>query len=559
MSFKKELIRILNGIADLLEFNGENKFKVSAFKNSANTIRRLEGDLEQMIIDESIKSVKGIGKGIQKVIYEYAETGISTDYESLKADIPQGVIDLFSIRGIGAKKVRMLYEELSIESIDSLEHACLNNNVAQLKGFGEKIQDKILVEIKLIKRSSGYMLLNKALAMGAEYVEVLQSRPYVKRVEFTGQLRRKLEIIDRIEVILAIKDYKDNYKKLSKLYRIKELSEFNSYYKLVISIENGSDVNLYVTDPLSFNTIWYLTTGSDEYLANSDSFDDSIKASSEEEVAQKIGLEYIMPEMREGAFIDAPKELKKNTRLSLNDFHGFLHFHTTKSDGQNTLDDMTAGALKSGFKYLAVCDHSKSAFYANGLTEERILLQKNEIKEISSRYNIEVFHGIESDILRDGSLDYENDFMENFEFVVASIHSIFNLTEDEMTSRMIRAIENENTDVIAHPTGRLLLSRAPYKVNIKKIIDACVLNDVAIEINANPHRLDLDWRNLFYAREKGCKFSINPDAHSVEGIMDSEYGIMIARKGGVQPEEVINCYDIESFKKYINRKIKRIN
>ncbi|RJP58579.1 MAG: PHP domain-containing protein [Ignavibacteriales bacterium] len=212
---------------------------------------------------------------------------------------------------------------------------------------------------------------------------------------------------------------------------------------------------------------------------------------------------------------------------------------------------------RQGFIYAAVCDHSKSAFYANGLKEDRILQQRKEIDDFNKSSKIKVYHGIESDILKDGSLDYSEDILSEFQFIVASIHSLFNLSEVEMTNRIIRAVENPYTDILAHPTGRLLLSRDGYKVNIKKVIDACVANRVAIEINANPHRLDLDWRNLYYAREKGCLISINPDAHSTDGVSNIEYGIMIARKAGVQPREVLNCYEEKEFIKFINRKVKR--
>jgi DNA polymerase (family 10) len=212
---------------------------------------------------------------------------------------------------------------------------------------------------------------------------------------------------------------------------------------------------------------------------------------------------------------------------------------------------------RTGFKYAVVCDHSKSAFYANGLREDRIAEQQKEISELNKISKIKIYHGIESDILRDGSLDYSDDILAEFHFIVTSIHSLFNLTEEEMTARIIKAVENPYTDILAHPTGRLLLSRDGYQVNIKKVIDACAANNVAIEINANPHRLDLDWRNLFYAREKECLITINPDAHSTDGISDIEYGIMIARKAGVQPKEILNCYTEEEFVKYINRKVKR--
>jgi DNA polymerase (family 10) len=236
---------------------------------------------------------------------------------------------------------------------------------------------------------------------------------------------------------------------------------------------------------------------------------------------------------------------------------GFFHFHTTYSDGSNSLEEMIIGASNRGYNYFAVCDHSKSAVYANGLNEQRIIKQKEEIKLVSQKLGVRIFHGIESDILINGDLDYERDFLQNFDFIVASVHSVFSLGEEEMTNRLIRAVENPFTDVLGHPSGRLLLARDSYKINFKKVIDACASNRVAIEINANPFRLDLDWRNIFYAREKECLISINPDAHSVDDINYDKYGIMVARKAGLQVKEVINCFSLSEFIHYLNRKVTR--
>ncbi len=557
MSLKKEISVLLSNIANLLEFQGANKFKSSAYRNGANTIRRLEDDLEIVISENRLKDIKGIGKGIQSVIEEYTGKGYSSEYAALLKDVPPGIVELFSIRGIGPGKVRVLYEELDVNSVETLEHACRENSVAGLKGFGEKLEQKILAEVMRLKRSKGYMLLSKALEKGRELKSVLLDVDGIERIEFTGQLRRRNEIISQIELIAVMNAYNNNYMQLANLYQIKKLSENDSHIKLQLGAANGAKAVLIVTDSENFGNTWFQTTGSVEFFSQIDLNLIESGFASEEDVFKKLSIKPINAEMREGAYWNAPHNLQENSNLSSENFKGLLHFHTTKSDGQNTLLEMVEAATDSGFEYLAVCDHSKSAFYANGLTEDRILLQRKEIEKVTEQTEIKIFHGIESDILRDGSLDYSEDFMNNFDFVVASIHSIFELSEEEMTSRMIRAIENPHTDLIAHPTGRLLLSRDPYRINIMKVIDACAENDVAIEINASPHRLDLDWRNIYYAREKGCKFAINPDAHSVHGIDDSKYGIMIARKGGIQPEEVINCFSGDDFSSYINRKLNR--
>ena len=272
---------------------------------------------------------------------------------------------------------------------------------------------------------------------------------------------------------------------------------------------------------------------------------------------QQNNLPYVAPPMREKQYFDAPDKLRVQSDISFSDFKGLLHFHTDWSDGQNTLPEMLSEAENLGFEYAAVCDHSKSAFYANGLSKEQILKQKVEIDSLKSSQNIKIFQGIESDILNNGSLDYDNDFLLTFDFVTASIHSNFNMSKNEMTARIIKAIEAPFTDLFAHPTGRLLLRRNGYPVDIKKILDACAANDVAIEINASPFRLDLDWRNIYYAREIGCKFAINPDAHSTAGISNIKYGIMVAQKAGLQKSELINHYTEKEFISFINRKINR--
>lgn len=541
MSFRKDLIKMLEEFADLMEFKGENRFKVNAFKNGANTIRRYPGNLEEAVQDGSIKDVKGIGKGILSFIQEFLDTGSVSEYEELKSEIPQGVLDILTIRGLGAKKVKILYESLGIDDAIKLEAACRNDDVANLKGFGEKTQEKIINELDRIKKESGYIHLSRALRIDNEISDKLNDSKSIKNWSVSGDLRRRNEIIP--EIIYVVKS--DDIEEISKLF---EEAEVN---KNIITVTNYAvPVQIYVTKTdEDFTATLFNTTGSQAFI---DKLDNTETAKSEEEIFKSAGLNFVIPEMREEYYFEHKPE---NSDLELNAFKGLLHFHTVWSDGVNTLEEMRAEAENTGFEYMAVCDHSKSAYYANGLNPERVLKQKEEIETLNSKGGIYIFHGIESDILNSGDLDYDEDILSQFEFIVASIHSNFGMEEDEMTARIIKAVENPYTDLLAHPTGRLLLSRKGYKLNIKKIIDACAANDTAIEINANPHRLDLDWRNLDYAREKGVKISINPDAHSTEGISDINYGISIARKGGIKTDTVINCYNKESFIKYINRKV----
>lgn len=555
MNLRKGLIKHLNLIADLLEFNSANRFKVSAFRNGANILRRLGPDIEIKIKNGTIRDIKGIGKGLQSVIYEFYHTGNSTELSKILEKTPEGILELMQIRGLGASKIKLLNKELNISNIESLEKACSNNSIAGLKGFGEKTQNKIISEIRRIKENRGKVLLSEALEIANVIKSKLSHFNSVIKIKISGDLRRRMEIISKLEFVLLIKSYRDFDKEtVDKNLYVKELSHNTSSKTLELITDYKPQIILYPTiNESDFENILFKTTGSEEFLEQLKLDSNNFSNSTESSIFKEKGYHYIIPEMREIGYYHAPNKFKTNSNLEISQFRGLLHFHTDWSDGVNTLSEMIDAAIERDFKYAAVCDHSKSAFYANGLSEERVLKQKLEIENLNTEKNIKIYQGIESDILRNGELDYSDEFLKNFDFIVASIHSQFNLTEDEMTTRMINAIENQHTNLIGHPTGRLLLRRGPYSIDIKKIIDACVQNNVAIEINANPKRLDLDWRLIFYAREKGCKFAINPDAHSIDGIDDIKYGIMVARKGGIQKNEVINTYEINEFEKFLNK------
>ncbi len=553
MSDKKDLINLLEKIADILDFNGENPFKVNAYRNAANTIRRTAG-IEQKISSQTLDSVKGIGKGLQSVIYEFNEKGSSELYSSLKKEMPAGIEQLFKIRGLGPKKIRTLHSELGISNLGELEYACKENRLALLKGFGATTQERIIHEIEMMKTYNKFVLQNTAEKYSDEILERISILKSVSEVAVSGELRRGMEVISSIEIILLISDEKNFQIEFDKLFVSEkhgnEILIKNSYMVPIKVILTSTEKE--------FNNKLFVTTGSPEFLSHLGVDELKSESTEEKEIFDQLRAPFVIPEMREKEYFKITKdELKKNSDLSFDHFRGLLHFHTTYSDGRDSLSDMISAASKMGFEYAAVCDHSKSAFYANGLSEERIMLQKQEIKDISSKDSLAIFQGIESDILPNGGLDYSEDFLSNFDFVVASIHSVLNMEHDEMTIRIIKAVENPYTDLLGHPSGRLLLSRDPFKFDQKKVIDACAANNVAIEINANPHRLDLDWRWIYYAREKGCLFAVNPDAHSTEEISYIKYGILTGRKGGLQSAEVINCFDLNEFKKYLNRKTNR--
>ncbi len=554
MPEKSEIVDLLDNIASIMEFKGENPFKVSAFRNAGNSIRKFEGDIEEMAGANRLGEIKGVGKETAKVVSEFMLTGNSIFYQELISDIPSGVLDMFEIRGIGPKKINVIYKELNIISIPGLAAACRRGEIAKVKGFGEKTQAKILEEIEKLERNRKFILMDRANKLSAKSLATLSSVKAIEKIEVSGEVRRNMEVVQEIIFVALCPKKNAAIKSTAELFTSAAIDDD----ELIIS-DFPVPVKVFFTqDTSEYYNLLFSTTATAEVLSAVKYTGSIAGVKSEEDIFKKLKMSYIPPEMREPQYFTIKDAAhKKPPSLSFGDFNGLLHFHTNASDGNNTLEEMINAGSKLGFKFFAVCDHSKNAAYANGLTEERILAQRELTKALSKKLNVRVYQGIESDILTDGRLDYSPDFLSNFDFIVASVHSQFNLSETDMTARIIKAVENPNTDALGHPTGRLLLARDGYQLNIKKVIDACAANSVAIEINANPHRLDLDWRNIFYAREKGALFTINPDAHSTQDIELTNYGVLIARKGGIQKEEVINCFSIQEFDKFLSRKIKR--
>lgn len=564
MGFKENIIQVLELYSDLLELKGENPFKISAFRNGANVLRETEGEIEPLIQSGEIKNLKGIGKGLMAIITEYNERHAVLDFEKLKKEYPPSLLDLFKIRGLGAKKVKVIYDVLKISSLLELEEACRQKKLSGIKGFGAKSEESILKAILSYKENSKLLPIGQAENFSEQIISKLKALGSVKKADTTGDFRRVMEKYTRLEFAVLVADREAFAAELKTVWQDAQVASHEIIQTYPVSEKTASSsfvMEMIEEFPVpvllfcalgeeEYSELLFYTTGSSGFISSLNLNDADF--SSEEKLFASIKAPYVIPEMREKQYFDLPESKRKNSELRLEDFKGLMHFHSTYSDGHNTLTEMVTEMERLGFQYAVICDHSKAAFYANGLTEERALKQKEEIEKL--KLKIKVIQGIESDILRDGSLDYTQEFLKNFDFVAASIHSIVSLSEEEMTARIVKAVENEHTDMLSHPTGRLIFSREGYKLDIKKIIDACSANKTAIEINSNPNRLDLDWRNLYYAREKGCLFSINPDAHSTRGIMEIRHGIKIARKGGVQPEEVINFFPLNDYIAFLERK-----
>ncbi|WP_434643527.1 DNA polymerase/3'-5' exonuclease PolX [Thermoanaerobacterium thermosaccharolyticum] len=565
---KKTVINILNEIGLLLELKGENPFKSRAYYNAARTIEVLDDDIEKLIKEDRLKDIKGIGDALNKKLTELVTTGRLEYYDNLKASIPEGLIEMLKIPGLGPKKIKTLYDKLDIKTVGELEYACIENRLVELPGFGEKTQKKILEGIQFIKQFSGKHLFMDAYLDATLLKQYLIDSGLIIRCEIAGSLRRREEIVKDIDILATTESPEKLMDVFTKYEGIRDIVA-KGETKTSITLKSGINVDLRVVKDEEYPYALHHFTGSKEHntamrhrarqmgikmneygLSKGDLL---IKCRDEEEIFNNLNLSYIPPELRENmGEIEAAEKGLLPVLIDEKDIKGVFHVHTIYSDGANTLSEMVNAARDRGYKIIGITDHSKSAFYANGLKEEDILLQLDEIDELNHKYaDIKILKGIESDILKDGSLDYDEDILRRFDFVIASVHSNFKMSKDDMTERIIKAIKNKYTKIIGHLTGRLLLARDGYDLDVYKVIDSAAEYGKIIEINASPYRLDMDWRYIKYAKEKGVKFAICPDAHRIEGLDDIKYGIGIARKGWLEAKDVINTYDADELNKIL--------
>jgi DNA polymerase (family 10) len=520
-----EIIEALEIVGKLMELHEENSFKSKAFTNAAFRLGKLRYDFRGKT-QEEIASIDGVGKSISSKIYELATKGTLPELTELMSKTPGGVIEMMGIKGLGPKKVRQLWQELQIENIGELLYACNENRLVTLKGFGDKtqLQVKHNIEFKLSNQQKfHYASLETSVTQLVEEIRKMQPEVLVSVV---GDMARKCEVVEKIEILIG----GDIEPDLS-----------------TIELHTPLPINYVFCRKEEFQVKYVESTSTKAHLEKIN-FNKLPKKSysTGEEIYSSLGLQYIEPELREGlSEVDLAKQKKLPKLIELKDLKGILHNHTTYSDGIHTLKEMGDYCKELGYEYLGICDHSKSAFYANGLSEERIVAQQEEINKLNAKYEgFKILKGIESDILNDGSLDYREEVLRTFDFVVASVHSNLKMNEEKATARLIRAIENPYTSILGHPTGRLLLARNGYPIDHKKVIDACAANKVSIELNAHPYRLDIDWRWIPYCIERGVMVSINPDAHHREGLKDIYYGTCIARKGMLDKENCLNALSL---------------
>jgi DNA polymerase (family 10) len=547
-----DIADILKLYADLSELHGGNSFKIKSFASASFKIDKISEPLFGKSQAE-LEAIEGIGKTIAQKIHEIFTTDSFKELTELINATPDGVREIMRIKGIGPKKVAIIWKEIGVESIGELLYACKENRLAQFKGFGLKTQEAVIKQIDFMFASADKFHYAKAYAIAQNLIQNIRDLEFVDEAELTGEIRRKLEILTGIDLLIATTDERSLRDELEV-----EIAFEMDEDKLLFQ---GYPVRLFTCLPSDFAYQLFITTAVEGHSSKIKMLLPEPKKdySTELEIYETAGLPFIAPELREDlGEVEKAKDGKLPQLIEYANLSGPLHNHSTWSDGLHSIETMAMYCLNKGYQYLGMADHSKSAFYANGLSEERVLLQQKEINGLNQKLagSFKIFAGIECDILYDGNLDYDPDILKTFDYVVASIHSVLKMNEEKAMSRLLKAIENPYTTILGHPTGRLLLMREGYPINHHKIIDACAANGVIMELNANPYRLDMDWRYIDYAINKGVMISINPDAHEVEGFNDMFYGIEVARKGGLSKEMCFNAQSLAFIENHFANKRK---
>lgn len=545
-----------------MELHDENPFKVRSIQNAGFQIEKTEIILSSLSLSE-LEKQEGIGKSIAAKIYELNQSGVLTELETLKQNTPEGVVELLDIKGIGPKKIKALWKELGITSKEELLEACKSNSVAQLKGFGEKTQENIIQVLHFIMKQSDKYLYGDIESI-AYVLEKKLREDLQKQVKLCGDMRRMMETIDCISFLVASTDFSNTIAEIQKLPYLSELPFKSGLYRWSgVELLKNIPVEIYLTTEEKFGSELFKHSSGEKHLRLKASSGKTFlhiatttAFSTEAALYEHLKLPVIPSELREGyRELQLVENNLLNELITDADIKGSFHNHSVYSDGKHTVEEMAKECIALGYSYFGISDHSKSAFYANGLNEDRIAKQQAEVDVLNqSLSGIKIFKGVESDILNDGSLDYADDVLKTFDFIVASIHSTLKMSEEKATQRLITAIENPYTTMLGHPTGRLLLKREGYPIDHKKVIDACAANHVIIEINAHPWRLDMDWRHIGYALDKGCIISINPDAHEKIGLQDMHFGVCVARKAGLCKEQTFNAWPLEKVSNWLQSK-----
>lgn len=585
---KAEIAAVLNDIAVLLELKGENPFKIRAYSAGARVIETLsEEEIAERVAAGTLQEVKGIGEALAQKIGELHQTGKLEFHVKLKASLPPGLVELLEIPGVGPKKIKALHEQLGVDSIEKLEAACKAGQVAGLAGFGEKTQAKILEGIANRAAYAKRHIWWEAWHMAEPILAGLRALPQVEQAEHAGSLRRRMETVGDLDFLVATREPQPVAEWFVKLPEVKEITAHGET-KASVRLQSGIQADLRMVPPEQFVFALHHFTGSKDHnvqmrgraLARGLSMSEwglvpaegegtakqkaedrgrRTDIATEEQLFRALGLSFIPPELREGlGEIEAAEAGALPRLVEEGDLRGVFHNHTTESDGHNTLEEMVQAAQALGWEYFGVADHSKSSFQARGLDEARLAAQVAAIRalNVSGKFTTHVFAGSEVDILPDGRLDFSNEVLATLDYVVASVHSSFKQSREDMTRRIVRAVEHPQVTMLGHLTGRLLLERSGYEVDAEKVIDAAIANGVIIELNAAPWRLDMDWRLWRRAAERGLLTSINPDAHATEHLQWFRAGVAAARKGWLTKEGVLNTRSLADVKRYLEARRK---
>jgi len=545
-------IKRLAAMMTLLE---ENPFKIRSFENAVRIVRDHDEDMGVLVDEDRLKDVPGVGKTLAYVIMYYAKAGTVGLEQDLEAQLPEGLPDLLDLSGLGMKKVQSLWQQYDITNLEALKKACDADALVDMKGFGSKLQMKLLEAISFQEKHARDFYLDIALPVAQEWMDRLKPLRSITRIELTGKLRRGDCLIQTVEYLVE-SNRADLISELNEQFDC----ELSASEPLIIKDKSGIPVQFWVCKSKTFASEQLIRTGGDAFSKRlTEQFGSEAESairmlskvkgvSTEKALCESIDIKWIEPELRD-MYTQYPEDIKL---IEQHDIKGAFHAHSTWSDGRNSLEEMARASRDLGYQYLGISEHSQAAYYANGLKPDRVKAQWERIDELNDQSkDFHIFKGIEADILSDGSLDYDEELLAGFDFVIASIHSHFHLDPVKQTNRIVRALQSPFTTILGHPTGRMLMARPGYKPDLTTLIDVATDNDKLIEINTTPKRLDLDWRYLKYAREKGLKVSINPDAHSIRGLQTIHLGVRMARKGGFTSSEVLNTLGADEMKKYL--------
>ena len=574
---RDEISSLLEELVMLLELKGENPFKVRAYRKGAEIVQNFEGDLIGCAEANDLHNVPGLGKGLQSVLHELVTTGDLEFYQQLKGEYPESLFDLFKLQGLGVKKIKALYDQLGVDSIEALEAVCREGKVSELSGFGKKTVENILVAISSLEKYVGYHTHMSIAGIAQLFLERLREHPSVHQSTICGSFRRGKEVSHDLDFLVATNTPEELTKFFTTFPEVDRIIACGDTKASIALKDSGLQCDLRAVSNAQFPFAQQYFTGSKEHNVairskakkhglslNEYGFtriggqEESLpEVQTEADIYKALGLEFVEPELRENrGEVELAEKGDLPRLVELSNLRGTFHNHTTASDGRNTLREMADAAYDLGLQYLGISDHSKSSVQANGLSEERLMAQIKEIRALNEEFSNEgkdfqLFAGSEVDILKSGALDYSDEVLSQLDYCVASVHQPLNMSADQMTARMVKAIESPFVTMLGHVTGRLLLRRDPYPIHIEKIIDCAAETGTIIEINCSSLRADMDWRSWRLAQSKGVKTSINPDAHRVEGLQNLAFGVKIARKGGLRRQDVINCLPLEEVKKQL--------